>query len=177
MADSSGSVIDLLERKVVNTVALDDVFHGAGNPWGAGLAADGKTMVVAHAGSHELSVMSAPAMLSDLEQLYMSPLVGAIPFDLRQGIRPPRRIALPGKGPRGLAVVGTKVYVAEYFSDTLAVVDLLAKEGEPVGAIALGPKPEMTIERRGESCFATRPSATRTGKAVSVVTRTRATTR
>ncbi len=147
------SVIDMQQRKVVNTVALDDVFHGAGNPWGAGLSADGKTIVVAHAGSHELSVLSAPAMLSDLEQLYMSPLVGAIPFELRQGIRQPRRIALPGKGPRGLAVVGTKVFVAEYFSDTLAVVDLSAKEGDPVGTIALGPKPEMTLERRGEFLF------------------------
>ena len=44
-----------------------------------------------------------------------------------------RRIKLPGKGPRGLAVAGSKVYVAEYFSDTVAVVDLAAAARRPAG--------------------------------------------
>ena len=56
-------------------------------------------------------------------------------------------------GPRGLAVVGSKVYVALYFSDKLAVVDLSPKPQRLVGEIPLGPAPELTVGRRGEMLF------------------------
>jgi cytochrome c peroxidase len=52
-----------------------------------------------------------------------------------------------------LAVAGSKIYVAEYFSDSLAVVDLDAGPGAPVTAIALGQKPRLTAVRRGELLF------------------------
>jgi cytochrome c peroxidase len=42
--------------------------------------------------------------------------------------------------------------VAEYFSDTLAVVDLAADDGR-VSTIALGPEPQLTERRRGELLF------------------------
>jgi YVTN family beta-propeller protein len=147
------TIIDTSEKKLINTVALDEMFAGAGNPWGVGCSADGKTLCVGHAGSHEISVVDAPAALGMLNQIFTSPSVGAIAEDSRAGTHPPRRIKLPGKGPRGLAVVGTKVYVAEYFSDTLAVVDLNASADEPSGTIALGPKPKLSIQRRGELLF------------------------
>ena len=35
-----------------------------------------------------------------------------------------RRIKLTGNGPRNLTLVGTKAYIAEYFSDSLGVVDI-----------------------------------------------------
>ena len=40
-----------------------------------------------------------------------------------------------------------------YFSDNLAVVDLKPKHGKGISTIALGPKPELTVERRGEMNF------------------------
>ena len=64
-----------------------------------------------------------------------------------------RRTKLPGNGPRGVTVAGSKVYVAEYFSDTVAVVDLASAEGGSVGSIALGPAPKLTPRRRGELLF------------------------
>jgi len=64
-----------------------------------------------------------------------------------------QRIKLHGKGPRGLAVVGSKAYVAEYFSDTLGVVDIKAKRSGPAGSIALGPRPRLSLRRRGEMLF------------------------
>jgi len=147
------SVIDLKQNKLVNTVGLDDMLQGAGNLWGVGCTADGKKICVTHAGSHELSVVEAPALLGTLVQMFISPLMGAIPDDPTSDVRPPRRIALPGKGPRGLAVVGSKVYAAQYFSDSLAVVDLEAPADAKPGVIPLGPEPELSVRRRGELLF------------------------
>lgn len=50
-----------------------------------------------------------------------------------------------------LTVAGSKVYVAEYFSDSLAVVDLAGDA--PPQTISLGPKPQLTAIRRGELLF------------------------
>ena len=147
------SVIDLQQRKIVNTVGLDDMFQGAGNPWGVACSADGKTVFVSHAGSHELSVIDASNMRAKLYQMLTSTLVGVIADDPHLGTSPPRRIKLPGKGPRGLAVVGSKIYVAEFFSDTLAVVDMQAAAGAEPATIAMGPKPQLTVRRRGQLLF------------------------
>ncbi|NQU23770.1 MAG: cell surface protein [Candidatus Nealsonbacteria bacterium] len=147
------SVVDVQQRKIINTVGLDETFQGAGNPWGVACTADGKTVCVTHAGSHELSVVHAASMAGKLYQMFTSTLVGAIAQDPRAGTYPPRRIELPGKGPRGLAVVGSKVYIAEFFSDTLAVVDLEAEADAVPTTIALGPKPQLTLRRRGQLLF------------------------
>ena len=74
------------------------------------------------------------------------------------------RAAVPGRwldddeptvnGPRGLAVVGTKAYVAVYFSDNLAVVDLEPKPRKPVSTDRRwGPSRRLTVQRRGEMYF------------------------
>jgi len=147
------SVIDTKEKKLVNTVGLDETFEGTGNPWGVSCTADGKWICVSHAGTHQLSIVDAAAVLETLVHLFISPLAGAIPDDPRQKPKPQRRVELPGKGPRGLAVVGSTVYVAEYFSDTLAVVDLKGDGEDQVRSIALGPKPELTVKRKGELLF------------------------
>jgi len=146
------SVIDTQKKKVLNSLGLDDMYMAAGNPWGVATTADGKSICVTHAGTHELSVVDASAVLGNLVQMFMSPFVGAIADDPGQGSRL-RRIKLSGKGPRGLAVVGSTVYVAQYFSDTVAVADLKAAADDPVESIALGPAPQLTAERRGELLF------------------------
>jgi len=56
-------------------------------------------------------------------------------------------------GPRGLAVVGSKAYVALYFSDNLAVVDLSPKPEKQVTIVPLGPEPKLTVQRRGYMHF------------------------
>ena len=50
-------------------------------------------------------------------------------------------------------MIGAKVYVAVYFSDLLAMVDLESKLYNKVTEIPLGPEPEMTMARRGEMYF------------------------
>ena len=179
------SIIDARRKKLINTVLLDDVDLGAANPWGVALTADGKTICVTHAGSHELSVIDGAALTEKLINMpatreealaagrdkdrgtYSSLAAVDVPNDLRFlfGLR--RRVSLtsggpgrkpPVKGPRGLAVVGSKAFVAAYFTDNLSVVDLEPGPGDPqpsnlVDTIALGAEPRMSIQRRGEMLF------------------------
>ncbi|NQT15879.1 MAG: PD40 domain-containing protein, partial [Planctomycetes bacterium] len=169
------TIIDARQKKRINTVLLDEVDLGAANPWGVALTADGKTICVTLAGTHEMSVIDAEALLDKLLALPEKrdpdsrdpTTIADVPNDLSflDGLR--RRVLLTtGKahqkptvnGPRGLAVVGSKAYVAGYFSDNLAVVDLEPKPGDPeesdlVSTIALGPAPEISVERRGEMLF------------------------
>ena len=56
MNTNAMSVIDAPAQKLVNTVLLDDVDLGAADPWGVTTTADGKTILVSHSGTHELSV-------------------------------------------------------------------------------------------------------------------------
>ena len=170
------SVVDLAKREPLNTVLLDDMSLGAGNPWGVACTPDGRRLVIAHAGSHELSVIDLPAMLRTLRELYPSRLAGGTPGtpsilgDMR------RRVPLPGKGPRAVAVVGGKAMAGVYYSDTLESLDL-ARPGSP------GPRPSRWARRRrGRTSGAARcssttpPSPTSNGRAARVAIPTAAAT-
>ncbi len=163
------SIIDVAQKRLVNTVSLDDSYLGAANPWAVACSADGKWLGVTHAGTHELSLIDVGALLTKLGLpadlatpapqpdrdggAYASATVNGIPssMGIMTGLR--RRVRLPGLGPRGLALVGSKVYVAGYFSDTIDVVDLKPDTGGHVESIPLGPKPHPTRRRRGEMLF------------------------
>ena len=162
------SVIDIAERKLVNTVGLDELYLGAANPWAVTCTADGRWICVAHAGTHELSAIDSPGMLQKLlgippdsagsvrharGGLYASPTVSGVTSGMGPlaGLR--QRIRLRGQGPRSLATIGSKVYVAGYFSDTIDVVDLSREPAGQVRTIALGPAPRPDARRRGEMLF------------------------
>lgn len=147
------SVIDVADKKVVNTLGLDGSFTAAGNPWGVACSPDGRALCVTHAGTHEVSIVDAAAAAGRLVHMYMSASVGVLPDDSDQPTSQRRRVALPGKGPRAVAVSGSRLYVAEHFSDTLAVVDLQEPSADEVKQIALGPPPQLTDARWGELLF------------------------
>lgn len=179
------SVIDVAEKKLLNTVLLDDIDLGAAIPWGVGTTADGKTIVVSHAATHELSVINAEGLLAKLKEMpktveeakaagrydtqgtYSSVTAADVPNDLAYLVDLRRRVHFRRggpwglvkdegpliNGPRGLDVIGTKIYTALFFSDAIAVVDLEDKSYYPVKLIPLGPEPELTIHRRGEMLF------------------------
>jgi YVTN family beta-propeller protein len=152
MSSNVVSVIDTRQKRVIRTVGLDEPSLGAGNPWAVACAGDGKTICVSHAGTHELSVVATAAILGPLVHVVTAPAVDNVPDDPAQ--RPGlRRIKLPGQGPRALAVAGSRVFVAEYFSDSLAVVDLQAGKILSAETIVLGPEPRLTVGRRGEMLF------------------------
>jgi YVTN family beta-propeller protein len=185
MNTNAMSVIDVAEKKLLNTVLLDDIDLGAAMPWAVATTADGKSIIVSHASTHELSVIDAAGLIAKLKGMpktieeakaagrydaqgsYSSVTEADVPNDLAYLVGLRRRVSLrrggpwglvkdegpPINGPRGLDVIGTKIYTAVYFSDLIAVVDLEDQSYYPVKLIPLGPEPQLTVQRRGELFF------------------------
>lgn len=128
---NAASIIDLAELKLLNTVLLDNIDSGAATPWAVGWNVDGTQLLVTHAGTHELSVIDFPALLAKLAKVpdtldpgtpvdYTAATRTAadVPNDLSFLVGVRHRVKLSGKGPRSIAVFGTRAWVANYFSDT-----------------------------------------------------------
>ena len=144
---SALSLIDLPRGSLLATVLLDEPRRGAANPWAVAWSPDGRLLCVTHAGTHELSVIDAPALNARLATQPAGQLVPNL--DFLRGIR--HRVALPGKGPRALVVAGRQAYIAEFFSDTVSLVDL--DQRAVTGRLALGPEAPPSLEREGERLF------------------------
>ena len=142
------SIIDVGQRTLLATVLLDDVDHGAANPWSVTCSADGKTLAITHAGTHEVSLIDLPALLEKLTGLddQARAQVGE-QLSYLSGLR--KRIALKGNGPRAAVFAGSDLYVAEYFSDSLSVVGT----ANDVQSIALAGETSVDLVRRGEMLF------------------------
>jgi len=147
------SIIDLSTRQYVNTFLLDEVYKGAGNPW-ACACTDTNELCVTGAGTHELSVIDRNGLHNRLSNL---PYAGGfsddandVPHDLGFLADLRERINLGGKGPRSVAVIARKAYVAEYFSDSLSIVDI---DTEDVDHVLLGPQNSPDLARKGERLF------------------------
>lgn len=166
------TVLDVKQQRYINTVLLDDAKRGAANPHGVTCAADGKHILITHAGTHELSVIrraglhthlvpapSARGFRSSVSSTPGQRLLATLhpahrlPNDLSfvDGIR--RRLKFKGNGPRGLTVVGTKVYAAEYYSDSIGVIDINPRTGSQARSLALQEKQALTEARLGEMLF------------------------
>jgi len=156
------SIIDPENQTLVYTMVLDEQTLGAANPWDVAITGDGRHLVVTHSGTHELSVIEREALQARIagrpnpyrESARRSAFLTSLPppdFRLLEGIR--RRVKLAGLGPRGLALAGSKAYAAEYFSDSVAVVELAGQDSPRVGSFELAPPREWTLERRGEFLF------------------------
>lgn len=147
------SVIDVHRLERIATIGVDDYYRGAGNPWDVLWSADGTMVCVSVAGTHELAVIPVQDFFSDRARRTMQPMMVAWPIYPSLGASLWQRIPLPGKGPRGLAAAGSRIFVAEYFSDTIAVVDL-AEENQPhVDSLALGDPPVLCQVRLGHMWF------------------------
>jgi YVTN family beta-propeller protein len=154
------SVLDAAGKAYVNTVLLDDVDLGAANPWGVTCSADGALLLVTHAGTHELSVIDRKAMHEKLAKVakgervsQVSATAEDVPNDLSFLVGLRRRLALSGNGPRAVLAVDKQAYVAEYYTDSLGVVNLDAEAVHRPRSLALGPPREPTQERLGERAF------------------------
>ncbi len=168
------SVIDVTNKELFETVLLDDVDYGAANPWAVGCTYDNKYVCVTHTGTDELSIIDVTAMLDkigkyhDDEKKNRSRATGQysygsystdstslsnIPNELSflYGIR--QRIKLRGKGPRALTIIGSSIYVAEYFTDSLTLVDINKTARDKTTAFQLGTSSQITKIRKGEILF------------------------
>jgi len=157
------SIIDVQSKKLIDTVLLDDVDNGAANPWAVGCTNDGKYICVTHAGTHELSIIDASTLLNKIRSRfsildsrpstsieYQGPSIEN-ELSFLYGIR--HRVKLCGKGPRALAIVGSCVYITEYFTDSMTVVNLNNSSKPQTTALLLSPKLHMDMKRRGEMLF------------------------
>ena len=159
---SALSIMDVENGVLLRTVLLDDEEIGAANPSAVACSADGKLLCIAHAGTHELSVIDRLALHAKFEKTpeqLSYPVPGAAPkndFSLLTDIR--RRIQLSGNGPRGIIISGNTVFLCEYFSDSIGIVDLLDKSKPAVLSVPLNVDSTttpavMSAERKGEMYF------------------------
>ncbi|MBI5802018.1 MAG: cell surface protein [Verrucomicrobia bacterium] len=163
---SAASLMDVAGLKLINTVLLDNIDAGAANPWAVAWSADGKTIAITHAGTHELSVIDFPALLSKLSKFAApdaaqkvdytaaSRTAADVPNDLSflVGLRQRIKLGQSDRGPRAVAFAGTRAWQANYFTDTLTVIDLAAPRTTPE-SLPLGSRKEVTSVRRGELLF------------------------
>ena len=153
------SIIDVKRLALVNTIILDDLDLGAANPRGVTCTPDGAYVCVSHAGTDEVSLIDRRALHERLAAVARGDTVQAssspedVPSDLTflHGIR--TRIALGGKGPRGIVAAGRHVYAAEYFSDSIGTFEIGNKTTGKSSSIPLGPPKPFTAARKGEMYF------------------------
>jgi len=150
------TVLDLEHLKTIATILLDDLEEGAANPWGITCSTD--KIFVAHAGTHEISIIDRKALHEKLDRLARGEEVSPISTELAcvqndleflKGIR--TRIHLPGEGPRSLLISGENAVVGEYFSGKVAVINLT--DLRIIHEISLSTSPPSDSIRRGESLF------------------------
>ena len=153
------TIIDAVSGEFINTVLLDDVSRGAANPWGVACTATGDYICVAHAGTHEISVIDRKGLHEKLARVAAGEAVSAVsrtakdvPNDLSFLVNLRRRIKLQGNGPRALVMVESTAYTTEYFSDSLGVVDVTSEIPRPQQWL-FGDEVIPCIVRKGEMFF------------------------
>jgi len=153
MNTNAMTIIDVPGGKIVNTVLLDDYDNGAAGAWGAAWTADGKYICVGHAGTHEISVIDWAGLAGKLAASAADDEGDHVRTDLffLSGLR--RRIKLEGNSPRGLTIVGSRIYAAMYFSDSICTLDVKAGVRPAPATIRLGPERPLTRARKGEIYF------------------------
>ncbi|MCA9433475.1 MAG: YncE family protein, partial [Candidatus Omnitrophica bacterium] len=154
------SVIDLEKMELLNTVLLDNVDLGAANPWGVVCTSDGRFLCVSHAGTHEVSVIDRSSLHEKLAKVTSGEPVTEVsispedvPNDLAFLVSIRRRLKLEGEGPRGLAVIGSRVYAAEYFTDSLGILDIDTDARPHAKSVPLKLTLSLSEDRRGEKLF------------------------
>lgn len=151
MNASALSIIEVPSWRRLATVLLDDVDRGAANPWAVVCASEGRWLCVSHSGTHEVSIIDRLALHRKLDRVAAGP--EDVSSDLSFLVDLRRRVRLPGRGPRGIAVAGRTLYIAEHFSDSVATVDPGADFADTPASIPLGRTAGMTDVQRGEMLF------------------------
>jgi DNA-binding beta-propeller fold protein YncE len=147
------SVIQIGDMSLLNTFLLDDVDLGSANPWGITTTTDGKWLSVAHSGTHEISLIDREKLHQKLDAFANSGKSDEVPNDLSFLVGLRKRIKLEGKGPRGLAGIGSRIFAAEYFSGTLASVEMTQEGKAHSRSFSLGDEPPVSVVREGELFF------------------------
>jgi YVTN family beta-propeller protein len=146
MNTSALSILDIEQQELMATILLDEPEKGAAGSWGVDV--NDTVLVVAHAGTHDYSIIGYPEMISKLQQ---TDDLDALSYDLRflTGIR--TRYHVLGEGPRAIKLEGNRLVTALYFSDALQIDNIISGKTEAVFHF----NPGLTIDsvRMGEMAF------------------------
>ncbi len=147
----------------INTVLLDDVDRGAANPWGVSVSPDGTRIVVAHAGTREISVIDRKALHQRLADAAAGKKVTEVTssadtvhndLSFLSGIR--KRYTFPAQGPRGVVATDSEAYTVCFFADALVEIPFAKRVVRPVVRPLDGDKLldlSASPELRGEMLF------------------------
>ncbi len=139
---SAMSVFDGKSGKRINTVLLDDPARGAANPYD--VAVNDRWIVIAHAGTHELSVIDCAAFFSKLLAYDRD---ATVDLNFLRGLR--RRVKFRGNGPRKVRFRDDgKVEVRLHFSKSRAIVDPVTLE-----TVEEEPNLPTDLVKKGEMYF------------------------
>ncbi len=146
------SVIDIKNKKLLATVLIDDIELGAANPYGIIVAENGKKLVVAQSGSHEICVIDRIGMHKKINMAYKNNKDANKVFEdicndlsFLSGMK--KRIPLKGFGPRHLCEANGKIIVALYYSDVINTIDL---NNNQVKRFSIGGNEKLNEIRRGD---------------------------
>ncbi|MDR2286938.1 MAG: beta-propeller fold lactonase family protein [Prevotellaceae bacterium] len=150
------SIIDLKDNSLYATVLLDDVDHGAANPYSICIDEKGK-LHIALSGSHELMTVDLEGLHNSITALFEGKKKDAYVRDKEDlssslSFASPykKRVALKGRSPRELAYFAGKVYISSRFSTFLEAIPV---EGGQPDILTLGTEAEPDGIRRGELAF------------------------
>jgi DNA-binding beta-propeller fold protein YncE len=149
MNTNAFSIIDVEMMKCSQTILLDDIDHGAANPWDLDFSADGQRIFVSHAGTHEISIIDWKKMEEALGQTGNTSPDYATSENIGFIYPYRKRLAVQGNGPRVILSDGEYLFVANYFSDNLSMINL---ENFTEQNIQLG-ESNLSDERLGEMYF------------------------
>ena len=150
------SIIDVTNRRRLNTLVLDQFGNGAGNPWGVTCTPDGKTVVICLAGTNEVALLDVGVIRREVEQPSPEAPLEYGTSNYTSNLEAyMRRIQLPVAGIRRAVASSDTVVATGYFDDAVAAVDLdhRGRDQTAVRLIRLGPIPALSEERRGEKLF------------------------
>ncbi len=146
------SVIDIKNKKLLATILIDDIELGAANPYGIIVADEGKKIVVAQSGTHEICVIDRIALHNKIDSSYKNSKDHAKTFEdicndlsFLSGMK--KRVALKGFGPRHLCEANGKILAALYYSDVINSIDLNNYE---VKRFSIGGNEKLNEIRRGD---------------------------
>ena len=145
------SIIETGSKKHYATVLLDDMFRGAANPCGMALSEDGNRLFIAISGTHELISLDLSSLIQKFAHIKPAEFP-ALSNDFIFLNELKTRIPLQGKGARYVSTNNNKVFISDYFSGGLSVVD--GNKLNEVRFIKLGDEPEADAVRKGELFFA-----------------------
>ncbi|MDO5462894.1 MAG: hypothetical protein Q4F99_05360 [bacterium] len=157
------SIFDGEAGTTINTVLIDEIDLGAANPWGVAVTPDGARIVVAHAGSREVSIIDRAKLHERLDRAAANQKVTEVTSSAEEvhndlsflsGIR--RRVPFKTHGPRGIVATNEMAYTVCYFTDALVEIPFTKRIIRPK-TIPLNGKSILDLSKddvlRGEMLF------------------------